>query len=151
MILTHFDKLELVLQKLQEAGLKLNLPKCKFLCSCIEFLGHVVDKHDIHTTDAKVRAVQDFPIPKSVNHLRSFFCLAGYYRAFIRDFASIASPLTRLLKNDVSFVWHDAQQTSVDRLKHALTHAPVLAFSDYSQPFTLFTDASASGVGALLM
>ncbi len=81
---SHFEKLELVLQKFQEAGLKFNLPKCKFLCSCIEFLGHVVDKDGIHTTDAKVQAVQDFPIPKSVNHVRSFLCLVGYHRALHR-------------------------------------------------------------------
>ncbi len=148
---SHFDKLDLVLQKFQEAGLKLNLSKCKFLRSRIEFLGHIVDKDGIHTTDAKVRAVQNFPTPTSVTHVRSFLGLAGYYRAFIKDFASIASPLTRLLKKEVSFVWHDAQQTSFDQLKHALTHAPVLTFPDYTLPFILCTDASALGVGAVLM
>ncbi len=69
----------------------------------------------------------------------------------MRDFASIVSPLTRLLKKDVSFIWQDSQQTIFDQVKHALTHAPVLAFPDYSLPFTLFTDASALGVSAVLI
>ncbi len=83
--------------------------------------------------------------------MRSFLGLAGYYRTVIRDVASIASPLTRLLKKDVSFIWHDAQETSFHGIKHALTHAPILAFPDYILPFTFFTDASALGIGAFLM
>ncbi len=78
---SHFDKLELVLQKYQEAGPKHNLPKCSFLRSRIEFLSYVVDKDGIHTTDAKVQAVQDFLISKSVNHMRSFLGLVGYYHS----------------------------------------------------------------------
>ena len=64
---SHFEKLSLVLQKFTEAGLKLNLPKCKFFRSRIEFLGHVVDKDGIHTTNDKVKAVQNFPVPTSTN------------------------------------------------------------------------------------
>ncbi len=69
----------------------------------------------------------------------------------MKIFASIASPLTRLLKKDVPFLWNDAQQQSFSILKDALTSAPVLAFPDYSLPFTLCTDASALGIGAVLM
>ncbi len=77
--------------------------------------------------------------------------LAGYYRAFTKDFASIASPLTSLLKKDVPLFWNDAQQLSFNASKHALTQAPVLAFPNYKLPFTLCTDASAFGIGAVLM
>ncbi len=83
--------------------------------------------------------------------LRSFLSLAGYYRAFVKNFASIASPLTRLLKKDVPFLWNDAQQHSFTTLKNALTHAPILAFPDYKLSFTICTDASALGIGAVLM
>ncbi len=69
----------------------------------------------------------------------------------MRSFASIASPLTRLLKKDTPFIWHDAQIQAFETLKHDLTQAPVLAFPDYTQPFTLCTDASALGTGAVLM
>ncbi len=69
----------------------------------------------------------------------------------MKNFASIASPLTRLLKKDVPFLWNDAQKHSFTTLKNALTHAPVLAFPDYKLPFTICTDASALGIGAVLM
>ncbi len=86
-----------------------------------------------------------------MENVRSFLGLAGYYRAFVKNFASIASPLTRLLKKDVPFLWNDAQQNSFVTLKEAFTNVPVLAFPDHSLPFTLYTYASALGVGSVLM
>ncbi len=71
----------------------------------------------------------------------------------MKKFASVASPLTRLLKKDVPFLWNDAQQHSLTTLKDVLSQAPVLAFPDYKLPlpFTMCTDASLLGIGAVLM
>ncbi len=148
---SHLHKLDLVFTKLQEAGLKTKLSKCDFLKSHIEFLGHVVDGEGIHTVDSKINTVKHFPTPQNVENVCSFLGLAGYYRDFVHNFASIASPLTRLLKKDVPFIWHDAQHQAFESLKHALTHTLVLAFPDYKKPFILCTDSSSLGVGAVLM
>ncbi len=107
---THLDNLKLVFQKLQETGLKVKLTKCEFLKAKISFLGHVVDGEGIHTVDSKILAVKLFPQPKSVEYVRSFLGLAGYYRPFIKNFAAIASPLTWLLKKNVTFHWNAAQE-----------------------------------------
>ncbi len=93
---THLGNLELVFQRLQTAGLKVKLLKCELLRSKINFLGHTVDGHGIHTDDSKVLAVKQFPQPKTVENVRSYLGLAGYYRSFIKGFATIASLLTRL-------------------------------------------------------
>ncbi len=69
----------------------------------------------------------------------------------MKNFASIPSPLTRLLKKDVPCLFNDAQQHGFTSLKDALTHAPILAFPDYKLPFTMCTDASALGTGAVFM
>ncbi len=87
--------------------------------------------------------VTHFPTPRPVDYVRSFLGLAGYYRAFVRNFASIAFPLTRLLKKDTPLIWHDARIQAFETLRHALTQALVLGFPDYTQPFTMCTDASA--------
>ncbi len=95
--------------------------------------------------------MQKFPTLKSVENVKSFLGLAGYYRAFVKKIATIASPLTRFLKKDVAFLWNDAQQDRFTTLKDALTHSPILAFPDYKLPFTMCTDASALGISAVLM
>ena len=148
---SHFTTLRSVFQRLQEAGLKVKLSKCEFLKAKICFLGHTVDGKGIHTMDDKVLAVKNFPQPKSVDNVRSFIGLAGYYRPFIKDFAKIASPLNKLLKKNATFHWDAPQERSFQELKFALTHAPVLAFPDFSAPFELCTDASSVGLGAVLM
>ncbi len=95
--------------------------------------------------------MQKFPTPTSLESVCSLLGLAGYYGAFVKNFASIASPLTRLLKKDVPFLWNDAQQHRFTILKDAFTHAPILAFPDCKLPFAMCTDASALGIGAVLM
>ncbi len=107
---SHLEQLSLVFQKLPQASLKAKLAKCEFLKSRIEFFGYLVDGDGIHPVDSKITAVQKFPTPTSVENVRSFLGPASYYRAFVRNFAFIASPLTRLLRKDVPFLWNDAQQ-----------------------------------------
>ncbi len=85
--------------------------------------------------DSKILAVEQFLQPKSVETVRSFLGVAGYYRTFIRNFAAINSPLTQLLKKDVAFHWNAAQERRFQDLKFALTNAPVLAFPDYDLQF----------------
>ncbi len=148
---SHLHKLDLVFTKHEEAGLKAKRSKCDFLQSRNEFLGHVVDGGGIHTVDPKINAVKHFPTLHKVENVRSFLGLAGYYRAFVHNSASIASPLTRLLKKDVPIIRHEAQRQAFESLKHALTHTPVLAFPDYKKLFILCTDASPLDVGAALM
>ncbi len=78
---SHLQQLSLVFQKITQAGLKAKLTKCEFRS---EFFGHLVDGDGIQTVDSKITAVQKFPTPKSVENVRSFLGLAGYYRVFVQ-------------------------------------------------------------------
>ena len=71
-----------------------------------------------------------------------FLGMAGYYRKFCRDFATLCEPLTNLLRKDVAFTWSDACQRAFDRVKMLLMSAPVLVMPDFGKPFILTTDAS---------
>ncbi len=114
-------------------------------------MGHTVDGDGIHTMDDKISAIKNFPQPQTVEKVWSFLGLSGYYRPFIKGFARLASPLMHLLKKEVPFHWNAPQHKSFTDLKSALINAPALAFPVYNVSFTLYMDASALGLGAVLM
>ena len=82
--------------------------------------------------------------------VRSFLGLAGYYRKFIPDFATVTAPLVRLTQKNTLFNWTDECESSFNRLKGLLCSAPILSYPKFDREFLLQTDASDFGVGAIL-
>ncbi len=101
--------------------------------------------------DGKIKAVQNHPGPQRVDEARSFLGLCGYYRSVIQGFSNIVAPLAKLLRKEQSFHCDAAQEKSFQVHKIPLTNAAVLAFPDYSAPFVLYTDTSATGICAILV
>ena len=147
----HPIRLEAVLKCLLSANLKLKLKKCTFLATELKVLGYIVSAGGLSPDPAKVAAVQQFPVPKSIKQLQSFIGLCSYYRRFIKGFAVLARPLTNLTKNNQSFQWEEEQQRSFDILKEKLLTPPILAHPNYELPFEIHTDASGYGIGAILV
>ncbi|KAF6210122.1 hypothetical protein GE061_015878 [Apolygus lucorum] len=147
---THLVRLHQVLARLQHANLKVNISKCHFLSSEVNYLGHIVSPDGLRMDPSKIQSVRDYPVPGDATEIRSLLGLAGFYRRFIKNFSTITAPLTQLLRKGVPFEWTEAQQEALDTLKGALTSYPVLAYPDFSRPFTLATDASGVAVGAIL-
>ncbi|KAJ7949788.1 Ty3/gypsy retrotransposon protein [Quillaja saponaria] len=123
--------------------------KCLFAKSQINFLGHVISENGVQVEKEKVATVQAWPIPTNVKKLRGFLGLTGYYRRFVKNYGLIARPLTNLTKKN-AFQWTSAANEAFSRLKEALTTVPVLRLPDFSQEFTVESDASSEGVGAIL-
>ena len=147
---THLQRLEEVLRRLKEAGLKLKPSKCQFFADSVNYLGHVVSRDGVSTDPAKVEAVTEWPVPKSTKDVRAFLGTTGYYRRFIPGYTERAKPLTHLLSKQVRFQWTPDCTHAFDDLKLTLITAPVLAYPDHSLPFILDTDASDVGTGAVL-
>ena len=129
----------------------------------------MLSKEGISLNPDKIQKVKDWPVPTNAKEVHSFLGLASYYRRFVPQFAKWANPLHNLIHpiamkksrhrirlpplqlNLPPFQWTELHQRSFEKLKLALTSAPVLAYPDYSKPFLLEMDASLKGLGAVLL
>lgn len=139
-----------VFSKLQEANLKVNREKCRFVRKEVAYLGHVVSEHGVRTDPTKIEAVRAYPRPRSVREVRSFLGLAGYYRRFVAGFAGIAQPMTELTKKNATFRWTTEAEEAFNELKEHLVSDRILVYPDFHDPFILATDASSMALGAVL-
>ena len=146
----HIDHLRLVFETLRTATLKIKLKKGFFCFPNIAFLGHIIGRDGISPDPAKIEKIMNFPEPTNLKELRGALGLFSYYRKFVKDFSRIAKPLLTLLKKDTSFEWTNKQQNAFDYLKKRLMEAPILQYPDFTKPFLIYTDASGTGLGAVL-
>ena len=94
---THLDNVKEIIRRLENYRLKIKLMKCIALASEIKFLGHVVSFKSIKPDDEKIAAIKDFKLPETMDKLQSFMGLCGFYRKFIKSYASIAKPIYQLM------------------------------------------------------
>lgn len=146
----HVLHVSSVLELMQQHQLFAKESKCLFGQQQLEYLGHIISKEGVSTDPSKVSAMLEWPLPKSIKQLRGFLGLTGYYRRFIKGYGVVSRPLNNLLKKG-GFSWTDEATKSFEQLKQCMSTAPVLALPDYNIPFTIETDASAMGIGAVLM
>jgi hypothetical protein len=175
----HAHDLRRVLSRLRQHRLYAKPSKCLFAQSSVPFLGHVVSATGIHTDPSKISSLTAWPQPQCAAQLASFLGLANYYRRYVHNFSTVASPLYDLLKrpDHTKFTrgstakasqhqrrlsskpstqpWTDTQWTQLHTLafttlKTALSSPPALAYPDPQLPFHISADASNTGVGAVL-
>ncbi len=127
------------------------LSKCSFFQNEVHYLGHVVSKEGIAVDLEKTRAIMEWVVPKSVDEVRYFMGLSGYYKRFIRNFSHISYPITSLQRKGKNFEWKEECEASFEQLKQLLTHAPVLQIADPNKEFIVCTDACKRGFGGVLM
>ena len=139
-----------MLNRLKEAGLKLKPSKCHFVGTEVKYLGHLVTPQGLKANSRIVEAVRNYPTPRNVRQVRQFLRISSFYRRFISRFAKIAYPLHAFTRKDDHFEWDADCQSAFKTLKQRLVEAPVLAYPDFTKPFSLETDASIEGLGAIL-
>ncbi|XP_067293545.1 uncharacterized protein [Pseudorasbora parva] len=148
----HLERLRRVLLELRRAGLTANPRKCHLALAEAQYLGFRVGRGLIQPQQRKVDAILTAPRPETKTQVRAFLGLAGYYRCFIPNFSSLASPLTDLTRKGQpeKVKWDDALDKTFRAIKTSLTTEPVLRAPDFNCPFLLQTDASDTGLGAVL-
>lgn len=149
----HLEHLQAVFQHIREAELTIKAKMCQIGLNRVTYLGHQVGQGTINPLQAKVNAIQNWPVPKSKKQVQSFLGLVGYYRQFATNYRQIATSLTDLTKKKQpnAVKWTEKCQKAFNQLKAALMSDPVLRAPDFNQPFVVTADASERGVGTVLM
>ena len=146
----HKHRLERFFERLREHNLTLQTEKAKFLKDKVIYLGHIIAADGVRPNPEKIKAVAEFPVPKTRKNLKQFLGLVNYYRRFIPDMAKRAKPLTSLTSPRIPFFWTEKQQESFEDLREVLCKEPVLRYPNFDEPFIITTDASDIAVGAIL-
>jgi len=146
----HVTHLRQVLDILRKNKLYAKRSKCVFGVKEVEFLGHTISAGGISPKDDKTEAIRAWPRPKNTPELRSFLGLCNFYHRFVRNYATMAAPLTSLTGKGKQFVWTHQAQEAFDHLKTAISSAPLLLPINPAREFVIHTDASNVGVGAVL-
>lgn len=147
----NLEKVKKVFQLAADNGLKINFQKCKFFETRIKFLGFIIEGGKIRPSHEKTKAIQAFPLPRTPRAVQSFLGLTGFFRKFIDQYATIARPLSDLLRDGVTFKIADKQIAAFEELKRLLCSAPVLRLYNPKAATQLHTDASKWGYGGCLM
>lgn len=140
-----------VATRLTAARLSINFEKSRFFAREVKYLGYILSKDGVKVDPTKVEAMVRYPSPRNLKELRRFLGLTGYYRRLIRDYASIAAPLTNMLKKSCgNFKWGHEAEEAFNHLKTALSSTPVVVNPDFDMEFHLQCDASDIAASSVL-
>ena len=146
----HLDKLEAVLTRLQNAGLKVNAKKSFFGKPELEYLGYWITRKGIQPLPKKVLAISNIRTPTTTKEVRSFVGMINYYRDMWIRRSEILSPLTKLCSTGTKFVWGEEQQKAFETIKKIVSQEVLLAYPNFNELFEIHTDASAYQLGSVI-
>jgi hypothetical protein len=148
----HLQHIQQVLNTLWQQQLYVNLEKCSFGMTRVQYLGYIMDEHGVHVDPTKIQAIRDWSAPTTLTELCSFLGLANFYLRFMLGFSHIAWVPSQVTKggDKVKFVWVESLQKAFEELKHRLRLASVLSLPNLQHPFKMETNASDYVVGIVL-
>ena len=146
----HLQHVEEVLRTLRDNKLYAKAKKCQFGRRRVAFLGHEVSEGQIAPMHDKVKSIQEWPPLSGAHDVLQFLGLVGYYRRFIRRFSHLAAPLTDLVGKNVPWRWGEKERSAFQQLKDAISNAPVIRPPDFTEGFTVTTDASDFAIGSVI-
>ena len=123
--------------------------KCFFGVQEVEYPSHIVSQEGVKVDPNKIKAIKEWKVPTTINHLQGFMGLTGYYQKFVKNSGKITTPLTTLLKKD-AFSWTPEATKAFEHLKEEMFLASFLAMPDFTKTFIVESDASGNGIGVVL-
>lgn len=145
----HLIPLKLIMNLLVTNKFFAKFSKCEFAVSTVHYLGHIISDGVLTPDPEKIKAIVNWSQPRSLSALRGFLGLSGFYRKFIKHYATLAAPLTDLLRVN-KFTWTNEATRAFTELKAQIASTPKLHLPDFTHPFQVETDASSIAIGATL-
>ena len=130
----HVAHVKTVFQHLLAKNWHIKEKKCGLFLPEVELLGHVVSAEGVKVAVDKVDAVSSWPTPTCVREVQGFLGFANFYRRFVKGFTGIAKLLTILTRKNKDFMWRTEEEAAFNKLKEALTSAPILQVFDKHKP-----------------
>ncbi|MBW0533902.1 hypothetical protein O181_073617 [Austropuccinia psidii MF-1] len=144
----HLERLARVLQKVSEVNMKISLKKSNFSSEELKALGHIVSGLSLGIDKSKVAAVLLKPIPLNKKEMISFLGFLSYYRQHLKYFAILSKSLYIICDQQTVFEMTQERIKAYDKIRKALTEAPLLLMHDWNIPFKLYIYACGDGLGA---
>ncbi|GBN97182.1 Transposon Ty3-I Gag-Pol polyprotein [Araneus ventricosus] len=151
----HEIHLNLVLERLNTFGLRINISKSVFAVEEIEFLGYLITPQGSRPLPDKVQAIMNYKRHENIQDLRTFLGILNFYRRYLKDAAKNQALLHEYLKGSKKkdkrkIQWTDEAEKQFEKCKNDLANATLLSFPNSELPLSLFTDASDTAIGAVL-
>lgn len=150
-VLDHNMKLEKLLKRLREVGVKLNPDKMDVCCDEITFFGHVISSKGVKADPKKIAAISNMETPKSKEDVHRFIGMVTYLGKFIKNLSHETEMLRRLVHKNVEFAWGDTEEMAFKRIKNIISETVTLKFVDVKRPLVIESDASSFALGACLL
>ena len=147
----HDARLLAVLKRIESAGATLNPEKCEFSQKTVKFLGHIIDENGIRADPAKTSAIREMKPPNNVPELRRFMGMVNQLGKFSENLATLTQPLRELLSKKHTWLWGPSQERAFTQVKDELSKPTTLALYDLQKESKVSADASAYGLGAVLL
>jgi hypothetical protein len=132
----HLKHLAIVMRRLQQEKLLVNMKKCSFMQTELIYLGFVISANELKMDPEKVEVIRNWPSLRNVFEVRSFHGLASFYRKFIRNFSGISVAMMDMVKKRHKvFYWIVEAERSFNLLKQKITEKPILVLLDFQNTF----------------
>ncbi len=138
----HRDHVKLVLSRLREAELQIDIRKCEFNVEETVFLEVIVSELDLRMNLSKVTVIVSWITSTNLKEIQNFVRFVNFYRRFIKNFSKLVKSFTQLTRKNTSFVWNEICVQVFDNLKKQVSSTSVLRHFDLKQQAILKTDAS---------
>lgn len=148
---SHLNHIKIVIEELDNAGLKINIDKCEFYKEEIIYLGFKLTQDGIMMNPERIQVIQDYKRPTNLKTLRGFIGMINYFKRLIPDISGKIFPLLDLLKKGKKWMWNNEKEEAFRNIKAAFCEELKIYQPDYSKPFILHTDASENKLAGVLL